>query len=178
MFAANGWRLSSGTKFKAFIPRNKKLPAELLKEASIKNMEKKGALAINKVLAKRKAEMAPEKLERSTGQQRHSDKEHREMAKNLKIDKDQTFYETIVGGLNRQEDSGKLANDNFWDTQVRVKDGFMAKAKLALPHFLDRMCAGNERSKKDHVTPLKSCLGNSQQGCEQEGGKHLHGCQL
>jgi hypothetical protein len=77
--------------------------------------------------------MASAKLERSTRQQRHSNKEHREMAKNLNIDKDQE--------LNPQEDSDKLANYNFWDTQVRVKDAFMAKAKFALPHFLDRMCA-------------------------------------
>jgi hypothetical protein len=114
---------------------------ESSKEASIKNMKKKGALASNKTLAKRKAEMESEKLEQSTRRQRHSNKEHREMAKNLKIDKDQTFSETTVGELNRQEDSNKLTNYNFWDTQVRAKDGFMAKAKLALPHFLDRMCA-------------------------------------
>jgi hypothetical protein len=63
------------------------------------------------------------------------------MAKNLHIDKDQTFSETTVEELNPQEDSDKLANCNFWDTQVRVKDGFMAKAKFALPHFLDRMRA-------------------------------------
>jgi hypothetical protein len=36
---------------------------ESSKEASIKNMKKKGALASNKALAKRKAEMASEKLE-------------------------------------------------------------------------------------------------------------------
>jgi hypothetical protein len=68
----------------------------------------------------------------STGQQRHTDKKCQEMAKNLKTDKDRTFLERSVEDLNCQEDFGKLANCNFWDAKVRVRDGFMVEVKSAL----------------------------------------------
>jgi hypothetical protein len=96
----------------------KMLPAELLKNATVKNMMKKGALASDKALVNRKVELAAEKLERSTGRRIHTNEEYRDMAKNLKIDNDKTFSEITVEELNRQEDLDKLAHYNFWDTQV------------------------------------------------------------
>lgn len=51
-------------------------------------------------------------MERSTQRLRHTNKEYREMANNLKIDNDETFSEITVEELNRQEDlDKKLANE-------------------------------------------------------------------
>ena len=129
-------------------PDIKRLPAELSKEATVKNMKKKGTLMRNKALAKRKAKMATENLnDPQGGEDTPTSKEYQEMANDLKIDKDETFSEITVEELNGQEDLNKLANYNFWDTQMRVRDGFIVQVKLGLPHFLEIICTGKKRFK-------------------------------
>jgi hypothetical protein len=123
--------LESGSKYEA--AKIAELPTDILDEAKVRNLVKRGSLFKNKKVSKIKEELSEQRRQRFRTQNLTLE-ELQEKSHELTVGNDKTWSSPSYTDCLRMEDLNKLSNPTFW-YDLKVSAGFVDQLKLVLPHF-------------------------------------------